>query len=318
MATLPSSNLNKVDQLVTEAFIGGQVSYEPQFTKIFKVLPPKQFNAKFSITSGIGGATATTVNGTYSGHNLSEVGEVSVSQQAYKDEISIPKGYFPFEHFGEIAEALVEMGLNYQVERDDVHARIFKNAFTTTNGHGITINGTAYPLVGDTQGIGATGLTFDNKTTSALSTTSYSAAYEVFTRMVTHDNVHRPMMPALLLHGPSLHETVFQILKSPGDPSTTNRAENAWQGHVTNMEWALLGVNNGGCDDTSNDSNAELKNNWFMLAEKAFTKLFSLESIAPKMTIIPNSEASGARLYQFDMQLAAVAADWRGIYGADV
>lgn len=316
MATLPAQNTNKVDQLVTEAFFGGYFRYEPQFPKIFKVIPPKQFNAKFSIWAGIGGPTATTTAGTYTGHDITEVGSISVSQQAYKDEISIPKGYAVFEHFGEIAESLVQLGLNYQVERDDVHARIFKNAFISTGGHGITIGGTATPLVSDTNRIGNTGLTFDNELATALSTTQYGAAYQIFTRMVTHDNKSRPMMPALLVHTPNLHETVFQLLRSPGDPTTANRAENAWQGHVSSLEWPILQVNNGGCDDTANDTLAELQDNWFLLADKMLTRFYSMESIAPKMTIIPSSEATGARLYQFDMQIAAVAADWIGVVGS--
>jgi len=320
MASIPGNNLNSADKLVLEAFGSGLESYTPKgFSAGFVNKTPERYDEKFDITAGGGTVSETTPSGAYTSGDVQSVGSKTMTQRIFKDQIDVTKIMKRFDNYGSVIEEATKKGYYYRIEQDDIMAAVFRNAFISTGTHGITIDGTAYPLVGDSQAMGNTGSTQDNKITGGLGADTFDDAFSTLQRMKDHNAKMMPCaMDLKLVVDPYNRRKAKELMGSPNNPEGAERNINVDQGAATVVVWELLGNDAADCgnDDSNNDTYTELKDNWFVVGTTILTKLRYLESIPVTMKKI-EAQANGNDLYQFDMALVAGAADYLGIVGSN-
>lgn len=303
------SNSDQMDKLVTDSVYGGMILVSQVGKTFFQDLKPFQFNSKFDIVAGAGTASETTAGGIYTARTLKSIGNKTITQRVFKNSFGVSQAESQFDNYLNITKMAMAMGNAYAYMRDDVKAEVFKNSFNAAAADGVTINGTANALFGNTQTIGDTGLTsMDTEVSGDLSETTLDAAFELTASQPSHDNLALSRQPRYLLHSRFSRSSAIKLVDSPNSPEDANTAVNHFrQDNLVRIEWERMALPTGNLNDSSNDTRTELKDNWFLLYDKPFLDLFALEAIAPKVHVEAFDQKTGARTWYFDAVLAAGA-----------
>lgn len=303
------SNSDQLDKLVTDSVYGGMITVSQVGSTFFQDLKPFQFNSKFDVVAGAGTASETTPGGNYTAKTLQSVGNKTITQRTFKDSFGVSQAESQFDNYLNIQQMAMAIGRAYAYMRDDIKAEVFKNAFNASASDGVTINGTANALFGNTQTIGNTGLTsMDTEVAGDLSETTLDSAFQLAAQQPNHDNVLLGYQPRYLLHSRFSRNAAVKLVDSPMSPEDANTAVNHFrEDNLTRIEWEKIAAPTGNLNDSSNDTYAELKDNWFLLYDKPFLGLYSLEAIAPKVHVEAFDQDTGARTWYFDAVLAAGA-----------
>ena len=137
-------------------------------------------------------------------------------EEAYEDTIGIPMRDIETDNWGLYANTIAQMGDNGASLWDRLAAAALTNA-------GKWIDGKNFFATDRVYGDGKHGATICNKTTSALSASTFDTAYQTMCGYQGHNGEPLGVVPTTLMVGPKLRKTAFEILnaKLVSDGTTT-------------------------------------------------------------------------------------------------
>ncbi len=287
--TLNPSSANK---LVLEAYDSGWRTYEIVGTRFFNQRSPERYDEKFSVTGADGSINAVAPGAAFPSTNVEELGNVTITQQAYKKEIPVDFSMKRFDNYGVVIREATKHGYRAKQVMDQVMANVLLNTeSTSTVWDGLSLANASH-LVGNT------GDTQTNIVTGALSETTLNNAHVALRTQKDHGGQVMPTTGTFLVVPQALAITGYKLLKSTEGPETADRET----GYLNTLgmqlvPWALL--------DASNTTD------YHVIANKMFNRLEYLVSVEPTVQYVRDT-ATGNGLYQIEFACAAGAADYLG------
>jgi len=129
--------------------------------------------------------------------------KLTVKEDPYEDTVSVKKRDIETDTFGVYAPLIQQMGLNAGKLWNDL-------AYEALLANGDWLDGNAF--FGTTRKYGKN--TISNYTTSALSESTFNAAYLAMMSYKTHNDRPMGVVPNLLIVGPNLRTTAWDIVKN--------------------------------------------------------------------------------------------------------
>lgn len=302
MATIANNLLAEVDKKVLESFQSGAKSYITQYEKVFDIKTPERKDEKFSILALNNAVTEVADGGAYAKSDINEVALNNISMKLFKESVQISDFSEMFDNYGSIQMAAMDKGRQFNYKIDSMGAAFIDNCAATTDPYGFTIGGTLTSLVSDTNVVGITGLTYDNKITGTLNKTSLNDAYTALKKMPGHDGNIAGYQARRLLVPQQEELNAWQITRSPNEPESANNNEN-----FTNtlgldlIVWPLL-TSTTGC---------------LLMADKGYNGARGMIMVVKQMPSVKRiiSQTTGCPEYQIDMALNFGFVDWLGVVG---
>lgn len=304
-----------------EALSVGWLAYDTVFDKIFDVKTGNRKNYDFVMISGGAGLEESVENGNFTPTSPSEVGSKTITMRRFQRAIPVSDIALATADPKTIQMA-TRIGMRAKMKIDQIAASVFQNFLISTNGYGITINGTLNALCGATQTIGNTGKTQSNKITTDLGESSLTTAKNMLRRQYDHDGQLFGGEAATLLVPASLADLAHKLTGSRAsyESGFSSGISNVHAG-ITPIVWTQLeNPETGLCFDTNNDTQTELGDNWFLLANRMgvdnpFQFMFT---VPPRFEIVAeNATSNGAREYRVSFWGGAGAKDYLGVVGSD-
>ena len=304
MATTAQQMLANVDRLVLKSFAAGAKNYVSKYQDVFNIEKPERKDEKFTITKSDATFGKVADGAAFPEKQITELGTNTITTEVYKSAIPISDLADAFDNYGAIAEAASRQAYQALYAIDKLCADYANNASSSTSPYGFTISGTATSLISDTQPIGDTGTTFDNKISGALDKTTLNNAYIKMLTTPAHDGVIGGYQVRRLVIGASEAMNAWQITQSPEEPETANRNLNFTNTlGIQRIVWPLF--------DLTATGKA------LVLADKGDNGARGLRLEMTEMPTIRRilSQATGNWVYQVRALFNAGFIDWLGVVG---
>jgi len=308
MAAIANNLLLNVDKKVLLSFQAGARSYIPTYDKIFNIDKPQRKDEKYGIIKLDNAAPEVADGAAFPESNISEVGEATITTKVFKSAVPISDLSEAFDNYGAIEQAASRKSYQFMYAIDQLGALFLNNATSTTAPYSFTIGGTANALVGDSQSVGDTGVTFDNKITGTLDKTTLNSANVQLMIMPTHENIIAGYQARRLVVPVVEKMNAWQIAYSPEEPESANRNRNYM--NTLGLEiipWALY----------TNTGSAATATACMLLADKGENGARGLRYVITEMPTVRRvlSQTTGNWVYQVRMLLNAGVTDWQGVVG---
>ena len=309
------------DKLHYEALQAGYLGYTPVYRSLFNVDNGDRKNYEFQLINGGAGLENIAEGANFPTTTGGEVGSKTIQVEEYARVIPMTRlGMATAD--AKTLQLAQQIGRRASIKEDQIAAAVFKNGFIGTSGYGINIDGTNFPLFGNSQAVGNTGTTQDNLLTDDLSKDSLTAATTTLMRQKDHDGQLFDIMPSKLVVAASEAHNARELIES-----IASTADNKNNGNVNVHQgldliiWAQLENAGTGFEfDTNNDTQTELADNWFLIGDRmgADNPLRFMFTIPPTFDIRDESTtANGSREYRIHMAAAARAVDYVGLVGSN-
>jgi hypothetical protein len=287
-----TQNLYSANKLVLEAFDSGWRTYEIVGDRFFNKQVPERYTEKFVITAADGAINSVAPSAAYPAVDVSEIGNVSVTQAAYKKEIPVDFLMKEFDNYGVVLREAQKHGYRAKITMDQVMANVLLNC------EGTSTVWDGYALAYATHRIGNTASTQTNIATGALSESVLNAADVILGTLKDHGNQVMPTTGRYHVHPKALSMTSHKLLQSTEGPETANREKGYLNTlGITSVTWPLL--------DASNAVDSHL------ISDKMFNRLEYLVKVEPRVNVVRDPD-TGNTLYQIEFACAATAADYLG------
>ena len=287
-----NQNLYSANKLVLEAFDSGWRTYEIVGTQFFNKQTPERYTEKFVITAAAGDIPSVSPGDAFPSVDISEIGNVSSTQAAYKKEIPVDFLMREFDNYGVVLREATKQGYRAKQVMDKVMANVL------LNGEGTTTVWDGYALAYASHKIGNTSSTQSNIVTGGLSETVLNNADIALGIQKDHGNQVMPTVGRFHVVPKTLAMTSNKLLKSTEGPETANREKGYLNTlGIQTVVWPLL--------DASNTTDS------WLIADKMFNRLEYLVKVEPRVNVVRDS-STGNMLYQIEFAASAVAADYLG------
>ncbi len=302
MATIANNLLAEVDKKVLESFQSGAKAYVTKYQDVFEIKVPQRKDEQFSILALNNAVTQVNDGGAYSKSDITEVAQNGISMNLYKESVQLSDFSVAYDNYGSIEMAAMDKGRQFNFKIDSLGAAYIDNCTSTTAPYGFTIGGTATSLVSDTNVIGNTGVTYDNRITGALNKTSLNNAYTALKKMPGHDGNIAGYQAKRLLVPQDQELNAWQITRSTGEPESANNNFNFT--NTMGLElivWPLL-TSTSAC---------------LLMADKGYNGSRGVVCTVKQMPKVKRiiSQTTGCPEYQIDMMIAFGFVDWLGTVG---
>lgn len=308
MATIANNLLLNVDKKILLSFQAGARQYIPTYDKIFNIDKPQRKDEKYGIIK-LDNAAPEVADGTaFPESSITEVGDATITTKVFKAAVPISDLSEAFDNYGAIEQAASRKSYQFIYAIDQLGANFVNNATSSTGAYGFSIAGTTNALVGDTQTVGDTGVTFDNKITGSLDKTTLNQAIVQMMTMPTHENIIAGYQARRLLVPVVEKMNAWQLTNSPDEPESANRNLNYLNSlGIQVIPWALY----------TNTGSAATATACMLLADKGENGARGLRYVVTEMPTIRRilSQTTGNWVYQVRMLLNAGVTDWQGIVG---
>ena len=304
MATIANNLLAEVDKKVLESFQSGAKAYITKYQDVFDIKVPERKDEQFSILALNNAVTQVNDGGAYAKSDINEVGLNQISMQLFKESVQLSDFSTMYDNYGSIAMAAMDKGRQFNFKIDQMGASYIDNAASSSTPYGFTIGGTSTSLVSNTNVIGITGETYDNRITGSLNKTSLNNAYTALKKMPGHDGNIAGYQAKRLLVPQDQEMNAWQIVRSAGEPESANNNFNFT--NTMGLElivWPLL-----------SSSSACL-----LMADKGYNGSRGVICTVKQMPKVKRiiSQNTGCPEYQIDMAIAFGFVDWLGVVGID-
>lgn len=299
MTVLAAQNLQQVNQEVAEVFGLATVSRRESWDRIFKLKTPKRKDEKLTIIKLDNNVTETSDGGAYTPSTIKEIGEYTITQKIFKDNITLGDFAEEFDNYGAIKQAAMEKGMDYAYERDNLAAAFLNNPTSTTGPFGFVVDGAnKTPLASATQPIGDTGLIQSNLVVGGFDYDKFFEGHNLLKLMKRHNNNKASYQAARFVYPTEKFKVVHETFYSSGTPKDANNSKNPIPSlNIELIEWDLL-TNPNIC---------------FLMGPLATTPSFTyMVKRNPSMRVIRNQQTNNID-YQFDMMLQAGIADYQSV-----
>ena len=300
MATTANNLVSEVDKKVLESFQSGAKSYITQYEKVFDMKVPERKDEQFSILALNNAVTEVSDGGAYAKSEITDVAQNGITMKLFKESVQLSDFSTMFDNYGSIEMAAMDKGRQFVYKIDSLAAGFIDNVTSTTSPYGFTLGGTTCSLVGDTQPIGVTGLTQDNKVTGNLTKDTLNTAYVYLKKQKGHDGNIGGYQARRLLVPQEEELNAYQITKSTGEPESANRNDNFTQTlGLDVIVWPLL-TSTTGC---------------LLLADKGYNGARGLIGVVKKMPSVKRiiAQNTGCAEYQIDMAINFGFVDYLGV-----
>lgn len=316
MATTTAFTPRTVDKQHFEAFNVGYLSFQTTFEQIFQVRGSDRKTSEYELIAGGTNLEEVAEDAAFPETNVKEIGNKFITVRSFKKQIELTT-LLERTAIAKTINQARNLGARARIRKDQIAASVFQNAFITTNGFDININGTATPLVGTTQGIGDTGNTQSNQISGALSKATLSEAVTQLALQKDHDGELTNFTAMMLLVGATLNPTARELVDSRSDVDVQKNEGviNINEG-INMITWNQIEVPFGFAFDPNNDTNAELKDNWFLWGN-VMDNPFQFLNVVPTMFEVTRDPVTGSRLYQAEFAADAKAVNYTGVVGSD-
>lgn len=312
MATIAQNNLAQVDRLVLEAFQAGARQYITKYDEVFNIRTPQRKDEKFTIVKLDNAAPEVADGAAFPESNIVELGTNTITQKVFKSAVPISDLSEKFDNYGAIQEAASRKAYQFTYAMDQLGALFLNNATSSTAPYGINIAGNNMPLVGNSEAIGDTGQTFDNKVEGGLDKNTLNLAYVKMMTMPTHENIIAGYQANRLVIPVIEKLNAWQITESPEEPESANRNRNFTNTlGIRTIVWPLYAANTGGA------STVDAATACMLLAPKGDNGARGLSYLIVEMPTIRRilSQTTGNWVYQVRMILNCGVHDWQGVVG---
>lgn len=236
-----AQNLEQADKKVLKAFTTGALGYKSEYEKVFIVETPQRRNERFTIVKTDSGVQEVQDGGAYPTQGINEIGANEIAVRVYKSAIPISDLADLFDNYGSIEKVAMTRGYHFKSKTDALAADFLNNATSTSSPYGININGTDYPLFGNSQAIGDTGTTQDNRISGSLNKSTLDEARVAMRKMKDHDGMIANYQPRRLVVPPAELLNAWEMTRSMGEPESANNNRNFTQTMGLQLiEWPLL------------------------------------------------------------------------------
>lgn len=308
MGAIGNNNLLQLDKRLKQAFQAGAMDYKPVYDKVFNISTPERKDELFTIVKMDNAATEVSDGAAYPESSIVELGSNTVSQKIFKAAIPISDFSEAFDNYGAIVRAANRKAYQFMYAIDQLCVAFFNNPTLTTAPYGITIGTTLTSLISNTQPIGDTGLTFDNRITGALDKVTLNDMYTGMITMPSHENVIGGYRPDRLVVPAREAMNAWQITESPMEPESANNNRNFSNTlGLTSIVWPLL-------TETGSVTTATA---CYLLAPKGENGARGPQLLIKKNPYVKRvlNTDTGNQVYQVDMMLNAGIVDWQAIMG---
>lgn len=304
MTVLGSNNLKQVNKTVAEVFGLALVDRDNKWGKVFTEKVPTRKDEKVTIIKLDNSVTEASDGGAFTANNIKEIGDYTITQKIYKDKITLGDFAEVFDNYSKIKASAMEKGMDYSYQMDSLAVAFLNNPTSTTAPYGFIVDGssTKSSLIGDTQPVGDTGTTQDNRLTGGLSKPNLQGAITKLTKMKRHNGNIAGYQAKRLVAPVEEWMNAWQLTQSTGEPEGAENNKN-WLNTlgIEVIYWDLL-------SDTSR---------CFLMASKMATPHFIYYvKQRPRMKVL-RTEANDNITYQFKMMLQAGVADYQGLVSID-
>lgn len=308
MPTIANNLLEEVDRKVLHAFQAGAQDYRPIYQEVFNVETPQRKDERFTIVKMDNSASEVADGAPFPESSIVELGANTISQKVFKAAVPISDLAEAFDNYGAIERAANRKSYQFMYAIDQLCVAFFNNPTSTTAPYGINIAGTTTSLISNSQPVGDTGATFDNRVTSALDKTSLNTALTQLITMPTHENIIAGYRPDRLVVPANEWQNAWQITMSPDEPESANRNRNF--SNTLGLQlvvWPLL-------TETGVISTATA---CYLMAPKGENGARGPRLLVVEMPTIRRvlSQVTGNWVYQCRMILNAGVVDYQGIVG---
>jgi len=299
-----------------DAFNVGYLSFQTMFQNIFEVVKSDRETSEFQMIAGGSTPEEVAQGANFPETNPKEVGRKDITVRVFKKKIALTQ-LGEATAIDKTLQQARNLGMRSRIKKDQIAASVFQNAFISTNGFGITIDGTLNALVGATQSIGDTGNTQSNKVSGALSKSTLSDARTLLGRQRDFDNELALFAGKQLIVGETLGDTANELTMASADTADNKNNKNINVNQVVqSIIWTQIEEPFGQAKDTSNDTNTELKDNWF-LRGLSMENPFKFINVIPLNFMVIRNPLNGNREYQVTFAVDAKAVNYLGVVGSD-
>jgi len=236
-----SQNLEQADKKVLKAFTTGATGYTSEYEKVFIIETPERRNERFTIVKTDSGVQEVQDGGAYPTQGINEIGANEIAVRVYKSAIPISDLADLFDNYGAIERVAKTRGYHFKAKTDQLCADFLNNSTATSGNYGINIAGTDYPLFGNSQAIGDSGTTQDNRIAGSLNKSTLDEARVAMRTMKDHDGMRANFQPKRLVVPPAELLNAWQMTRSMAEPESANNNKNFTQTMGLQLiEWPLL------------------------------------------------------------------------------
>lgn len=302
-----AQNLSQANLKVKEVFNGGFSNYIPKWNKVFITGIPDRLDEKFTIAKIGNEVTEVADGGDAPESQVNELGENTITTKLYKAAVTAGDFSELFDNYGRVRQLISSKGYDFSYKLDELGVSFFNNATSTTTPYGININGTTYPLVGNSQAIGDTGSTQDNRIAGSLTKATATEARVAMMMQKAHNGNIAGKQARRIVVPPSQEVTAWEIFRSPKEPASANNNDNFLSTQAMEIiTWELMELNS----TTAS----------FLLGDKSENGAYGLKmmiKLNPTMQHVMDTD-SGCHKWIFRMAAQPGVVDYLGVVSIGV
>lgn len=297
-----ANNLLQANKRVKDVFNGGFSDYIPQWNKVFITDVPQRLDEQFTIAKVGNEVTEVTDGGDAPESSVVELGANTITTKLYKAAVTAGDFSELFDNYGMVNKLISSKGRDFSYKMDELAVSFLNNATSTTTPYGININGTTYPLAGNSQAIGDSGSTQDNRIAGSLDkTVANQARVALMTQKGHNGNIAGRQLRRIVV--PSAENmNAWEIFRSPKEPESANNNDNFMNTlGVQIIEWPLLDLNSSSV--------------CFLLADQSENGAYGLRmmvKLSPTMQHVMDTD-SGCHKWIFKMAVQPGVVDYLGL-----